>query len=163
MGYLLKKYLVKMSSSNTMYKYILVLFFVPFFCGCNNNKCKNERFYCRDEKEIDTGKGLRFVKIYYNGELIEEYYSSKNYEKDSFYTDYVNGNKSYILEYENGLQNGIAITFYNNGDTQLVQHYTNDTLNGICYGFYANKKIKYKQVFRMGKCIHQLMVDSTQD
>ena len=126
-----------------------------------NNTCDDERFFCRDEMEIDSKKGLKLVKIYYNGEITEEYYSSRDYEKDSFYTDYINGRKSCVLEFENGLQNGLAISFYNNGDTQLVQHYKNDTLNGLCYGFYLNKRIKYKQIFKMGQCVSQRFFDST--
>jgi len=140
-------------------KYLLIFVLILLFSKCEN-KCKNENFFCRDEKIVDIKRGVKIVKIYYNGKLTEEYFSSKNHEKDSFYTDFLNGKKNFILEFENGLQNGLAISFYNNGDTELVQHFVNDTLNGFAYGYSTNKKIKYKQFFKMGCCDGQQLFDS---
>ncbi len=147
---------MKITSKNYIFCFLLSCI---CFSNCGN-KCKNERFYCRDENIIDKDRNIRFVKIFYHGELLEDYFSSNSFEKDSSYTHYYNGYKSYTMHLKNGFQNGLAISFYNNGDTESVQHYKNDTLNGIAYGFYLNKKIKYKQEFRMGECLYKQVYDS---
>jgi antitoxin component YwqK of YwqJK toxin-antitoxin module len=100
------------------------------------------------------------VKIFYQGELLEEYFSSNSYEKDSSYTHYYNGYKSYTMQLKNGKMNGVSVVFYPNGDTNYFQNYNNDTLNGYSYGFYRNKKLKYKCLYINGNCIGRNNYDS---
>jgi antitoxin component YwqK of YwqJK toxin-antitoxin module len=120
----------------------------------------SERFYCREESIIDKERNIRLVKIYYHGELLEEYFSSNTQEKDSSYAHYYNGNKSYIQQLRNGKMNGLSIVFYPNGDTNYVQYYINDTLQGYSYGFYRNQKLKYRCLYKNGECVERNNYDS---
>lgn len=153
-----KKNLKIMKVASTYYVYFFLLSCISFSnCG---NKCISERFYCREEIKIDKEKNIRLVKIYYNGELLEEYFSSNTNEKDSLYTHYYNGYISYKQQLRNGKMHGFYIVFYPNGDTNYVQYYVNDTLHGYSYGFYRNQKLKYKCLYKNGECVEQNYFDS---
>src|SRR5205823_3871905 len=53
---------------------------------------------------------------------------------------YVNGQKGWEAQYENGKYNGTLTAYYDNGVKSYEQHYTNHTANGADTGWYSDGK-----------------------
>ncbi|MBI1831075.1 MAG: hypothetical protein HYR84_06465 [Planctomycetes bacterium] len=74
----------------------------------------------------------------------------KNYT-GAWITWYVNGQKGYESQYQDGKYNGVHTSFYDNGQKMYEQHYKNHVANGPDNGWHRDGKKSYTGQYRNGQ------------
>ena len=95
------------------------------------------QFFAKDGTLVEEGN---FVKGKEEGNW--KYYSKSQQQ---------GGNLFEIVQYEDGLENGIAATFYPSGAVRCKTAYVDGVFEGTSQSFYANGQIRVQHTYKNGK------------
>ncbi len=105
------------------------------------------------EGNLVNGKPNGYWITYYNNGIIKSEGNRKNFELDSLWFFYnTNGDLKQIIEYRNGLKNGISKT-YENCYLKQISYYKNNIKDSVSIEFYldSNETIKSLTPYKEGR------------
>jgi antitoxin component YwqK of YwqJK toxin-antitoxin module len=123
----------------------------------NLDKMSNYMEYLRDEIKYSTkysskfsnGEWIETSSNRYENEIEMQYVGKKNAnnKRNGIWKKYiVNGNQKalvQIINYTNGVRQGVSISYYGTGEVKDIQNYENGVVSGELTSYYRNGKVSF--------------------
>ncbi|MGM0582847.1 MAG: hypothetical protein ACQES1_10905 [Bacteroidota bacterium] len=145
---------------NLFYHYILLIFILLIFSleshsqidttDENYQKFTYENGQISSEGLLIDGNPNGYWKTYYKDGTLKSKGNRKNFKLDSTWKFYSpNGDISMIINYEEGLKNGLRVTYAE--DEIVTENFDDDVKEGWMKVFYLDSTIKKEVLYRNGK------------